>query len=109
MDNRAIYNDLTSYLIEKKKERQIILVSHNPNIVVGADAENVIVANQHSELTPNEGQILFDYVNGSLENSHDKNESINFTLQKQGIREHVYEILEGGEDAFKKRENRYKS
>jgi predicted ATPase len=109
LDNRAIYNDLTSYLIEKKKERQIILVSHNPNIVVGADAENVIVANQHSELTPNEGQILFDYVNGSLENSHDKNESINFTLQKQGIREHVYEILEGGEDAFKKRENRYKS
>lgn len=46
LDNRAIYNELVKYVREKKKERQIILVTHNPNIVVGADSEEVIVANQ---------------------------------------------------------------
>ncbi|MDT0738181.1 hypothetical protein RM578_06955 [Staphylococcus haemolyticus] len=108
LDNRAIYNDLTKYLIEKKKERQIILVTHNPNIVVGADAENVIVANQHSEQTPNKNNEKFDYINGALENSF-TNSDIEFPLQSKGIREHVFEVLEGGEEAFKKRERKYKS
>ncbi len=31
LDNRAIYNELIKYLKAKKKERQIILVTHNPN------------------------------------------------------------------------------
>ncbi|ONH62734.1 hypothetical protein A9Y58_00031 [Streptococcus parauberis] len=106
LDNRAIYNDLTNYLKEKKKERQIILVTHNPNIVVGADAENVIVANQHSEDSPNTHGIQFDYTNGSLENTYTK--SMKYTLEKQGIREHVVEILEGGKEAFEKREKKYK-
>ena len=106
LDNRAIYNDLTNYLKQKKKERQIILVTHNPNIVVGADAENVIVANQHSEDSPNNKRIQFDYINGSLENTYTKN--VPYTLKKQGIREHVVEILEGGKEAFEKREKKYK-
>lgn len=46
LDNRAIYTDLVKYIRKKKKERQIILVTHNPNIVVGADSEEVIIANQ---------------------------------------------------------------
>lgn len=107
LDNRSIYNDLTNYLKNKKKERQIILVTHNPNIVVGADAENVIVANQHSENTPNPDNTQFYYVNGALENTVIKNESELFTLNQQGIREHVIEILEGGLEAFKKREKKY--
>ena len=106
LDNRAIYNDLTNYLKEKKKERQIILVTHNPNIVVGADAENVIVANQHSEDAPNTHEIQFEYTNGSLENTYSKD--VKYTLEKQGIREHVVEILEGGKEAFEKREKKYK-
>ena len=109
LDNRAIYNELTSYLIEKKKERQIILVTHNPNIVVGADAENVIVANQHSIQTPNKNNKNFDYMNGALENSFNRTSSLKFTLQSKGIREHVYEILEGGKEAFEKRERKYNS
>lgn len=109
LDNRAIYHELTSYLIEKKKERQIILVTHNPNIVVGADAENVIVANQHSKLTPNENNKIFDYMNGALENSFNRTSPVTFILQSQGIREHVYEILEGGKEAFEKRERKYNS
>ena len=106
LDNRAIYSDLTNYLKQKKKERQIILVTHNPNIVVGADAENVIVANQHSEDSPNIDGIQFDYINGSLENTYTKN--VTYTLERQGIREHVVEILEGGKEAFEKREKKYK-
>lgn len=106
LDNRAIYNDLTNYLKQKKKERQIILVTHNPNIVVGADAENVIVANQHSDDSPNIDGIQFDYINGSLENTYTK--KVSYTLEKQGIREHVVEILEGGKEAFEKREKKYK-
>ena len=46
LDNRAIYHELVAYIKRKKKERQIILVTHNSNVVVSADAENVIVANQ---------------------------------------------------------------
>ncbi|TFI60489.1 DNA repair ATPase [Carnobacterium divergens] len=106
LDNRAIFNDLTNYLKQKKKERQIILVTHNPNIVVGADAENVIVANQHSEDSPNSEDIQFDYINGALENTYTENSA--YTLEKQGIREHVVEILEGGKEAFEKREKKYK-
>lgn len=35
-----------TYIKKKKRERQIILVTHNSNVVVIADAKNVIVANQ---------------------------------------------------------------
>ncbi|MDT2785229.1 AAA family ATPase, partial [Enterococcus asini] len=106
LDNRAIYVELTKYLKSKKRDRQIILVTHNPNVVVGADSENVIVANQHSELYPNANQIQFDYLNGPLENSLNNGDAIDF-LSKRGIREHVVELLEGGNEAFKKREEKY--
>ena len=53
----------------KKIERQIILVTPNPNIVVGADADNVIVANMHSVNKPNPNSMKFHYINGSLESS----------------------------------------
>lgn len=106
LDNRSIYVDLTKYLKNKKKERQIILVTHNPNIVVGADAENVIVANQHAENSPNNNSLQFKYINGALETSFTNPKSIDF-LARQGIREHVIEILEGGDEAFRKREEKY--
>ncbi|SMN01592.1 ATPase involved in DNA repair [uncultured Candidatus Thioglobus sp.] len=107
LDNRAIYNELVAYLNQKKKDRQIILVTHNANIVVNADAEQVIVANQHGEDSKNQGDIKFQYITGSLENTKSKDENFGIVLQSQGIREHVCEILEGGIEAFKKRENKY--
>lgn len=107
LDNRAIYNELVTYLKKKKKERQIILVTHNANIVVNADAEEVIVANQHGEDSKNQDDIQFQYISGSLENTILKNPQIDIVLQSQGIREHACEILEGGTEAFKKRENKY--
>lgn len=107
LDNRAIYNDLTEYLKSKKKQRQIIIVTHNPNVVVGADAENVIVANQHSENTPNKDEAQFDYINGALESIEAVDINSDFVLPKQSIRDHMFEILEGGRAAFEKRENKY--
>lgn len=107
LDNRAIYKDLTEYLIRKKKERQIILITHNPNVVVGADAENIIIANKHSDTTPNEQNREFDYINGALESIEPDDKGSVFTLLSQSVRDHMFEILEGGEEAFKKRENKY--
>lgn len=107
LDNRAIYNELVKYLIDKKKERQIILVTHNSNVVVSADAEQIIVANQHGEKNLNADGSKFQYVLGSLEFTKDKDKDTEFTLFSQGIREHVCEILEGGNEAFKKREQKY--
>lgn len=106
LDNRAIYSELTKYIKKTKKNRQIIIVTHNPNIVVSGDAENIIVANQQSDNSPNQNGKKFDYVNGALENRNSDSTS-EFILQKYNIREHVCDILEGGEDAFIKRENKY--
>lgn len=106
LDNRAIYTDLVSYLRDKKTKRQIILVTHNPNIVVGADSELVIVANKHGSKNENPEKTKFYYYGDTLESSFtDKEEKT--VLYKQGIKEHICEILEGGDAAFKLREKKY--
>lgn len=108
LDNRAIYQDLVQYIRKKKKERQIILVTHNPNIVVGADAEEVIVANQNGKNSPNTSGIKFEYISGGLDNSRPVNRDTTLPmLNRCGIRQHVCDILEGGEQAFQDRENKY--
>ncbi len=107
LDNRAIYNELVTYIKQKKKSRQIILVTHNANIVVNADAEEVIVANQHGDNAKNSNEMKFQYISGSIENTKPKDKQENIVLLSQGVREHICEILEGGTEAFKKRENKY--
>ncbi len=109
LDNRSITTDLVNYLRSKKLERQIIIVTHNANIVVNADAENVIVANQKGQ---NDDQststFKFDYVNGAIENSFDKNITETDLLKSMGIRQHITDIVEGGKDAFMMREKKYR-
>ena len=107
LDNRAIYSELVEYLKTKKKERQIILVTHNSNVVVSADAELIIVANQHGKNSRNRDNAKFQYIAGSLENTSSKDTATEFILESQGIREHVCEILEGGRQAFENREKKY--
>ncbi|MDE6083024.1 MAG: DNA repair protein [Muribaculaceae bacterium] len=107
LDNRAIYQELVEYIKSKKKERQIILVTHNSNVVVSADAENVIVANQNGVDCNNDAGCKFQYINGSLESTQKKNLLEKIILKSQGVREHVCEILEGGRTAFEKRERKY--
>ncbi len=108
LDNRSITKDLVSYLRNKKLERQIIVVTHNPNVVVNADAENVVVANQKGQndiVTTSPYQ--FDYINGSLENTKPHDTTENDILKSMGIKEHIADIVEGGMEAFKKREKKY--
>ena len=107
LDNRSIYTDLVTYLKQKKVDRQIIAVTHNANIVVGADSELIIVANQNSDHTKNKSGEKFEYITGSIEHSFPPEPNVDYILSKQGIREHVCEILEGGNEAFKNREKKY--
>lgn len=107
LDNRAIYQELVEYLKTKKRERQIVLVTHNSNVVVSADSENVIVANQEGSNSHNSGSCKFQYINGALECTSKYNSAETVILKFQGIREHVCDILEGGKVAFEKRERKY--
>lgn len=95
LDNESIYNLLRSYFKSAKKRRQILLITHNPNLVVNGDSEQVIVA--HAERREN-GLPHITYNSGGLENVGSGDE---------GIRQQVCRILEGGPDAFRKREKRY--
>lgn len=108
LDSRSIYDTIVPYLTTRKKERQIIMVSHNANLVIGADAEQVIVANRHGDDRKNKDARTFEYFTGSLEHSQSLNENSATILGRFGIREHACEILDGGEEAFRKRREKYK-
>ncbi len=68
LDNRSIYDDLVTYIKKKKKERQIIIVTHNANLVLGCDADEIIIANQDGSTSPNK-EFKFEYRSGSIENN----------------------------------------
>ena len=107
LDNRSIYEGLATYLKSKKQARQIIVVTHNPNVVVGGDSEYVVVANQTGqESNQDNREFRFEYIYGGLELSF-FDDTIPWVLERQGIKEHVCEILDGGKDAFLRREQLY--
>ena len=107
LDNRTIYQELKQFVKDKKKKRQIIIVTHNANLVVSTDAENVIVANQAGQqIGKDKREYKFEYISGPLENTYQTPEESGILFQL-GIREHVCDILEGGEEAFLKREQKY--
>src|SRR6202012_5318530 len=103
----SIYDGLAKYIKSKKQHRQIIVVTHNPNVVVGADSEYVVVANQSGQESNQDNRTYrFEYIYGGLEHSFiDKANT--YVLEKKGVREHVCEILDGGDDAFRSREQLY--
>ena len=110
LDNKSISDDLITFIKKKKIERQIIVVTHNANVVVSGDAEQVIVANQEGNTTPN-NIFRFEYRTGSIEDDlpvYDNSRTIiHGILNAQGIQQHICDILEGGEKAFAKRKNKY--
>lgn len=107
LDSRSIYYHIVPFLKRKKKERQIIMVSHNANLVIGADSEQIIVSNRKGDDRPNEDGKEFNYFSGSIENTKVKDKKCKDTLRSQGIREHACDILDGGETAFEHRRNKY--
>jgi len=107
LDNRTIYNELNQFVKDKKGQRQIIFVTHNANLVVATDAENVLVANQSGQDQGKDNrEFTFEYVSGGLECTF-RDPSANGILYQMGAREHVCDILEGGREAFEKREKKY--
>lgn len=90
LDPQSIFNELVQRFRTVKNRRQIIIVTHNANLVVNTDADQVIVAkcgpHRPGELP------LISYDCGALENPR--------------IRQQVCDILEGGERAFKERARR---
>ena len=98
LDNSSVFEQLVPYIKKAKMRRQVILITHNPNLVVATDAEQIIVASakrSSDQLYP-----VIDYISGSLEYSVQSQDSM-------GIREAVCLFLEGGKDAFHVRENKY--
>lgn len=85
LDSDFIVSKLVPIFREIKKYRQVIIISHNPNFVVNTDVEQVIVAKNKNE--------VLSYDSGSIEN--------------ESIRKSIYQILEGGKDAFLEREEKY--
>jgi hypothetical protein len=102
LDNLSVYQDLITFFKERKRRRQIIIITHNPNLVVNTDADQVIVADYDGRLTPR-----IKYSAGSLENQAAELPDVVPEDLEDGIIEQVCKILEGGETAFNSRKKKY--
>lgn len=87
LDNEFIMEELVKAIRQAKQHRQIMIVSNNGNVVVNSDAEQVIIACRDDQ-----GEI--SYISGSLENPE--------------LRPKLLAVLEGGEEAFRKRQQKYR-
>jgi energy-coupling factor transporter ATP-binding protein EcfA2 len=85
LDNHLIYNLIVKQLRTIKQRRQVLVVTHNPNIVVNGDAELVVALAARSGQTQIEAQ-------GSL--------------QERAVRDTICNIMEGGREAFERRYRR---
>lgn len=85
IDNEARYAQLTRWVRNQKYKRQIILVTHDANIVINGDAECVIIAEHTSD--------KFSYEYGALEYGD--------VLDKAAV------ILDGGKTAIHRRIEKY--
>ena len=91
LDPQSVYDELVSFFRTARGRRQIILITHNANLVVNADADQVIVA--RAERHERDQLPSISYLSGPLE--------------RADMREEVCRILEGGKQAFLEREKRY--
>lgn len=84
LDNHLIYDLIVRQVREQKLKRQIIVVTHNPNLVVNGDAEMVHVLDFRGQ--------CYVKQKGSL--------------QKDAMREEICRVMEGGREAFERRYRR---
>ena len=85
LDNELIYELIVRQLRQTKSKRQVIVVTHNANIVVNGDAEMVLPLKA---------------VDGQTEVQQPA------SIQRKKVRESICKILEGGERAFEQRYRR---
>lgn len=95
LDSSSIYESLVPFLRKAKQFRQVILVTHNPNLVVTTDADQVIVTTANREEGEPHPQIT--YTCGALEDAG----------ELDAIRDQTVRLLEGGSTPFRMRESRY--
>ena len=107
LDNRSIFDELIPFIRKKKLNRQIIIVTHNANVVLGGDAEEVIVANQMGKNAKNK-YFRFEYRSGSIENDCTVKGEEEFVLGSHSIQDHICDVLEGGKIAFDLRMHKYR-
>jgi predicted ATPase len=87
LDNSFIFQVLVKNILKLKTERQLIFVTHNANIPVLGDAEEIVVMHMDGPTKAAPARI------GSLEDR----------------KEDILHLLEGGREAFEYREQRYRS
>ena len=88
LDNQIVYELLVECIKEAKQQRQIIIVTHNPNLAVVCDAEQVICCSM-DKINGNK----IEYAPGSIENT--------------SINNKIVDILEGTRPAFINRHSKY--
>ncbi len=88
LDNESVYKYLVSFIRQAKKKRQIIIVTHNPNLAVVCDADQVIRMNIDKQ---NKNTVTF--ISGAIENP---------VVNKQ-----IVDVLEGTYPAFHNRDCKY--
>ena len=88
LDNHSVAKILVPFIRAAKAKRQIIMVTHNPNLAVVADAEQIIYVNLDKE-----DNYTFSTVTGSIEN--------------KDVNKKIVEVLEGDMPAFNKRKDKY--
>ncbi|MBX9917975.1 MAG: ABC transporter [Nitrosomonas sp.] len=88
LDNETVVSLLVPVLTEAKRKRQIIMVTHNPNLAVVCDAEQVI----YSSFDRKNG-FKITYLSGSIESP--------------ALNTHVVNVLEGTKPAFDNRRIKY--
>jgi ABC-type lipoprotein export system ATPase subunit len=88
LDNQSVVKIVVEFMKRAKKRRQIFMVTHNPNLAVVADAEQIIYVNINKQ-NNNE----FTFSSGSIENPE--------------INKCIVDILEGTLPAFGKRKDKY--
>jgi energy-coupling factor transporter ATP-binding protein EcfA2 len=90
LDPKSVFDELVSLFTKAKTKRQVIMVTHNANLVINTDADQIIIAEAGPH--PALGLPSITYVAGGLEDAD--------------IRKAVCDISEGGEDAFRERVRR---
>ncbi|MER9428795.1 hypothetical protein NKI67_09735 [Mesorhizobium sp. M0408] len=88
LDNDSIFSILANCIRHAKKSRQVILVTHNPNLAVGADAEQIVYVKLDKARN-----YKFSYESGSIEDP--------------AINNRIVMVLEGSQPAFVKRRLKY--
>ncbi|MFZ0270471.1 MAG: hypothetical protein WB524_02670 [Acidobacteriaceae bacterium] len=88
LDNQTVYDMLVACLREARKRRQVIIVTHNANLAVACDADQII----HSQIDKQQKNKV-TYTTGSIENP--KTNTLSIT------------VLEGTRPAFVQRDQKY--